>query len=155
MIYLIPYWEADSGYIVKNIKYKNEDFKRFNVIMCHCCGRNIDLTIDEYNDIIEEEEEDIIYHLEEIKHSIIKDIWKGKYEKIIDYTEEEYLDIRDKVFVHQEHLFLGRIELEYENGYEILIDQEEIEIIGTSDEEGILVDLTETDIEDMMDELED
>lgn len=152
--YLIPYWDADTGYMLKNVKYKNEDFKRFSVILCYCCGRDIQITSDEYmNDI---EEEDVELHLEQIEHSIMKDIWKGRCEKIIDYNEKTYLETRNKVFDQQNGYVLGRIELDNGNEYQILIDEDgEVEIIDSSDEENIIIDLTNSDIEELLDELED
>lgn len=134
--YLIPIMECNSGYLIRSVKYKNKKIERLSSVLCHCCGRDISETHDEY-DIIEGINENVIddqLHL--IYQGIINDWYEEKYLKIDHYSNAEYKKICDV------------INNDFDN---FIVDEDNIELLFNFDDiEDI--DIEDIDIEDMTDE---
>jgi len=157
--YHIPYWEAEAGYIVKTTKYKKEHFKRFRSIICHHCGRDIKSTEDEYAPEYATENYSIDTHLHSINKSIMKDMYKGKCETFTDYIESKYYELRDEICEEQNNLVIGVVDADG-NQFDVLIDidvntDDEIEDIDTEDDDEMMIELTQSEVEDLIEEIDE
>ena len=155
--YHIPYWEAEAGYIVKTTRYKKEHFKRFRSILCHCCGRDIKLTEDEYAPEYETENYSIHSHLHQISKSIMKDMIKGRCKSFTDYVESKYSALRNEIYEEQDSLIVGIVD-EDGNQFDMLIDIDididDIEEIDTEDEDEMVIEFTQAEVEDLIEQIE-
>ena len=157
--YHIPYWEAEAGYIVKTTTYKKEHYKRFRSVICHCCGRDIQLTMDEYSPEYETDDYSIDNHLHSVEKSIIKDMYKGRCKTFSDYNERKYLDLRSKICENQDDLTIGVID-DDGNRFEMLIDigidtDEDIEDIDTEDDDEMAIELTEEQVRELIEDFDE
>ena len=151
--YYVPLWESESGYIYKSVKYIDEYFKRFNAIICFCCGRDISLTYDEYIDH-EENEDNIDYQLHQLYKSIKRDILKKRYEVLEDINSYFYIQAKEKIMDRLDGFIIGETEYD-DNRYQIMIDYEDdVEDIYESDEEGV-INLTNEELVELLQDIVD
>jgi hypothetical protein len=150
--YLVPLWEYDSLYIYKSIKYKDEKFKRFNSIICWCCGRDISLTVDEYLNY-NMDEDSINYQLHQLHESINKDIYKKRYEKLEIINTMCYEQTREEIKRKMDGYIIGETTFD-NNRYQVILEHDDdIEEILFSDDE--VIDLTEEEFMELLQDMEE
>ena len=94
--YLVPCFEFDTGYLCKAIHFKNKPFMKFNSVICHCCGRHIKETKDEYDNDSDDDEE-VNIELNFIHKQILIDSKNNECIEVDDYNQEEYNKVCDKL----------------------------------------------------------
>jgi len=142
--YLIPILDYNTGYIIRSVKYNNKKMKRLSSVLCYCCGRDISITHDEYNND-RWDEEDVDNQLHMIYQGIIDDWYNGDYITLKEYTFKKHQEICDKINNELDDLVING------NGYELYI--EGIEDIDIEDID--IEDITEEELLEMIEDIEE
>jgi len=145
--YLIPILDYNTGYIIRSVKYNNKKMKRLSSVLCYCCGRDISITHDEYNND-RWDEEDVDNQLHMIYQGIIDDWYNGDYITLKEYTFKKHQEICDKINNELDDLVING------NGYELYIEGiEDIDIEDITEEEllEMIEDIEELENMDMVD----
>ena len=141
--YLVPFFEFDSGYLYRDIRFNNKPFKSLSTVICYCCGRQIYKTRDEYGS--DNSEDEVNNDLDYLHTQIIRDNERNRCVEVKNFNYNEYNKVCD-ILEETQNEDLENLELNDEEILEILFEFDEGEIGDVEFEELI------REIEDNMDD---